>query len=136
MRFSLGQLHACTPHTVQAHRVQQIQEQITIPSPPQQKYHCSVGGLYLHTGDAPTEFSIFWVYGGDYLAGDTVGNSAVADWVGQYCQMDVYIPEFRLAPEADLDDVLWDVCLVSSLNINHFVDSRANATLEMIHTCY
>jgi monoterpene epsilon-lactone hydrolase len=113
IRFALGQLHACTAHTVQAHRVQHIQEQITIPAPPQQKDHCSVGGLYLHLhrGDTATEKTIFWVYGGAYLAGDTLGNSATADWVGQNCQMDVFIPEFRLAPEADFDDVLWDVCL-------------------------
>jgi hypothetical protein len=107
MRFSLGQLHACTPNTVQAHRVQHIQEQMTIPAPPQQKDHCSVEGLYLHRGDTQTVNTIFWVYGGAYLAGDTVGNSAAADWVGKNCEMDVYIPEIRLAPEADMDDVLW-----------------------------
>jgi epsilon-lactone hydrolase len=82
--------------------------------PEKQKEHCTVKGLFLHQDDTPTEHLIFWVYGGAYLGGDVEGNSSAADWVAQQCRCDVFIPDFRLAPEADADDVMWDVLLAYS----------------------
>jgi monoterpene epsilon-lactone hydrolase len=113
MRFSLSQLHVCTPNIVQAHGVEYIDVNMDmdIEIPAIQKDHARVRGLFLHQTDTPTEHVLFWVYGGAYLAGDAVGNSSSADWIARQCQMDVFIPEFRLAPDGDLDDVLWDVCL-------------------------
>jgi len=112
IKFSLSQLHVCTPNIVEAHYVEEVEQVIGIDNVPLvQKYHDTVRGLYLHQRDVPTEYTIFWVYGGAYLGGDALGNSSAADWIGRQCGMDVFIPEIRLAPEGDLDDVLWDVCL-------------------------
>lgn len=112
MRFSLSQLYVCTPNVVQS-RVENVMEQAMndIHAPEKQKGNVTVRGMYIHQADAPTNKTIFWVYGGAYLAGDTLGNSSSADWFAKKCNMDVFLPEFRLAPEADLDDVMWDVCL-------------------------
>lgn len=111
MRFSLSQLYACTPNTVQS-RVENVEDQIMIdPTPEKQKDNCTVRGMYLHQAETRTEKTIFWAVGGAYLGGDPLGNSSAADWVGNKCKMDVFVPDFRLAPEADLDDVMWDVCL-------------------------
>mmetsp|Transcript_25878 Transcript_25878/g.59593 ORF Transcript_25878/g.59593 Transcript_25878/m.59593 type:complete len:350 (-) Transcript_25878:1048-2097(-) len=112
IEFSLSQLNVCTPNVVEAHYVEEIEQVISIDNLPLvQKSHNTVRGIYLHQHDVPTEYTIFWVYGGAYLGGDALGNSSAADWIGRQCGMDVFIPEIRLAPEADLDDVIWDVCL-------------------------
>ena len=34
-----------------------------------------------------------------------------ADYIGSNCGMDVFIPTYRLAPESDIHDLLWDVAL-------------------------
>jgi len=91
----------------------------TIPS--QQKDHTTVKGLYLYSSSLSKKqedpYVIFWLYGGAFLSGDVEGNSSSADWIGRQCSVqancgvDVFLPEFRLAPEANFDDVLWDVSL-------------------------
>lgn len=117
MRFSLSQLYVCTPNVVKAHRVETIEQEMPLVSssdlqiPACQKEHATVRGLFLHQKEIPTEHTIFWVYGGAYLAGDPLGNSSAADWVARETGMDVFCPEFRLAPDGDIEDVLWDVCL-------------------------
>ncbi|OEU12172.1 alpha/beta-hydrolase [Fragilariopsis cylindrus CCMP1102] len=53
-----------------------------------------------------------WIYGGAYLAGDAEGNTSLANEFIQDCHADaVFIPSYRLAPESNIDGVLWDVCL-------------------------
>ena len=120
MRFSLSQLHVCTPNMIEAYRVETIHQimkptndddDYTLVIPSCQENHTTVRGLYLHQKDVPSEYMIFWVYGGAYLAGDALGNSSSADWIGKQTDMDVFCPDFRLAPEGNLDDVLWDVAL-------------------------
>jgi epsilon-lactone hydrolase len=144
IRFSLSQLHVCTPNQVQADLVEHIEvhNTVTVLSlqdkdiPVEQKDHCTVRGLYLHrqrpttTTSSPrpksTTKTIFWAYGGAYLGGNTEGNSAAADWVGLQCGMDVFLPNFRLAPEADLDDVLWDFCLAYRWLCSRVEDPSSN----------
>eukprot|EP00934_Nitzschia_sp_Nitz4_P001341 Nitzschia sp. Nitz4//scaffold170_size48074//24898//25737//NITZ4_007106-RA/size48074-processed-gene-0.13-mRNA-1//1//CDS//3329538643//1341//frame0 len=72
-----------------------------------------VKGWYIHRHSKlnPTDKVIFWLYGGAYLGGDVRGNSSTADWVASQVDMDVFIPNTRLAPESTLDDILWDVAL-------------------------
>ena len=100
--------------------------------PDTQRDHCHVRGMYIHcnsndnnnriqrtntTTDRAKETKqkkkkiLFWFYGGAYLGGDVLSNASIANEFGQDCQVDVFIPEFRLAPESTIDDVLWDVCL-------------------------
>jgi acetyl esterase/lipase len=147
IRFSLSQVHVCAPYQVQADLVEQIEVHNVVSLeeddiPVEQKDHCTVRGLYLHrqrptttTTIASTNSSrpqksttktIFWAYGGAYLGGDTEGNSAAADWVGRQCGMDVFLPNFRLAPEADLDDVLWDFCLAYRWLCSRVEDPSSN----------
>mmetsp|Transcript_20222 Transcript_20222/g.49598 ORF Transcript_20222/g.49598 Transcript_20222/m.49598 type:complete len:475 (+) Transcript_20222:69-1493(+) len=119
MRFSLSQLYVCTPNVVEAYKVETIEQQMPfnvkseeeIIIPPCQQRHKTVRGMFLHQGKEPTEHIIFWIYGGAYLAGDVLGNSSSADWVAKQTKMDVFVPDFRLAPDGDMDDVLWDVAL-------------------------
>ena len=111
MRFSLSQLSVCAPNIVQS-RVKYLEQRMVIKQAPvAQQDYCTVRGMYLQQGEKPTEKVLCWIYGGAYLAGDTLGNSAPADWVGKQCHMDVFLPEFRLAPEATFHDIIWDVCL-------------------------
>mmetsp|Transcript_1044 Transcript_1044/g.2267 ORF Transcript_1044/g.2267 Transcript_1044/m.2267 type:complete len:613 (+) Transcript_1044:60-1898(+) len=98
--------------------------------PDTQRGHCHVRGTYINcnnnnnniqqtntTTDCDTKTKqkkkkiLFWFYGGAYLGGDVLSNTSIANEFGQDCQVDVFIPEFRLAPESTIDDVLWDVCL-------------------------
>jgi monoterpene epsilon-lactone hydrolase len=120
MRFSLSQLNACTPNVVESAVTTVRHEMILTDGVPlTQTDHCVVTGLYLHSGDGAANVSaantnsktIFWIYGGAYLAGDAVGNSSAADWIGRRANKHVFVPTIRLAPEANLDDVLWDACL-------------------------
>jgi len=54
---------------------------------------------------------LFWLYGGAYLAGDAEGNLSLANEFITDCDADsVFIPSYRLAPEATMDDALWDIC--------------------------
>ena len=118
MRFSLSQLYVMAPNDPPSDdRITKIHVQSDLlSSGTLEKEHqdsCTVQGWYIHCVDKsrPTPNVIFWIYGGAYLAGDVRGNSAAADWMGHQCQVDVFVPNIRLAPESNLDDVLWDVCL-------------------------
>lgn len=118
MRFSLSQLYAISPNPPpETDRITKFSERPEFlegdASPKQQEHSCTVEGWYVHRHGKSqvTEKVIFWIYGGAYLAGDARGNSAAADWMGTRCDMDVFIPNIRLAPEANIDDVLWDTCL-------------------------
>lgn len=119
MRFSLSQLYVIAPNLPpSSDRVTKVSKRPDFLSddmvPKEQENACTVEGWYIHRGnksEASTEKVIFWIYGGAYLAGDTRGNSSSADWIGERCGMDVFVPQVRLAPEANIDDVLWDVCL-------------------------
>jgi monoterpene epsilon-lactone hydrolase len=124
IRFSLSQLSACTRRydnladESPVHVIDQVIDMEHVPS--QERGHCRVKGLFIRTvGDksntgnngAASRPTIFWLYGGAFLAGDAAGNAAAAEHVGRQCNADVFIPDFRLAPEATMNNVLWDVCL-------------------------
>lgn len=118
MRFSLSQLYVISPNPPpESDRITKFCERPVFlegdATPKEQEHSCTVEGWYIHRhGKAQvTENVIFWIYGGAYLAGDIRGNSAAADWMGSRCDMDVFIPKIRLAPEANIDDVLWDTCV-------------------------
>ena len=94
--------------------------------PESQRDHCTVRGFYIRNPEAATTVMnnnnkkekkkvkkvLFWIYGGAYLAGDAEGNTSLANEFIQDCHADsVFIPSYRLAPESNIDGVLWDVCL-------------------------
>ena len=92
--------------------------------PESQRDHCTVRGFYIRNPEATTVNNnkkekkkkvkkvLFWIYGGAYLAGDAEGNTSLANEFIQDCNADaVFIPSYRLAPESNIDGVLWDVCL-------------------------
>ena len=106
----------------------------TIQPPDQQKNFCRVKGLYLHynnqnhdqknndnnnNSSTPTEYTIFWLYGGAFVSGDVHGNLGPADTIAYHTQqqpsnnqpIDVFLVEYRLAPEYHFDDIIWDVVL-------------------------
>jgi monoterpene epsilon-lactone hydrolase len=112
MRFSLSQLPVTSPHHPMVGRVEHVEEECKISVVPEElKDHCRVQGLFLHRNTEPSDLTIFWIYGGAFLSGDSLGNSAPADWVGKECQSDVFVPTYRLVPEANMDEILWDICL-------------------------
>jgi monoterpene epsilon-lactone hydrolase len=112
MRFSLSQLPVTSPHHPMVGRVEHIEEECKISVVPDAlKDHCRVKGLFVHRTTEPSDLTIFWIYGGAFLSGDSLGNSAPADYVGKECQADVFIPTYRLVPEATMDEILWDICL-------------------------
>lgn len=84
--------------------------------PETQRDHQGVSGLYVTNPNKIAKSGgpktiIFWIYGGAYLGGDAEGNLSLANDFLIDCNADsVLIPTYRLAPEATVDDVLWDIC--------------------------
>jgi acetyl esterase/lipase len=130
MRFSLAQLTASHAHPVRAileewgddtnnnnKKNHDVLEGIKVPEV--QKEHCRVRGIFMHhpdhyQNDGSTEkdyYTLFWLYGGAFLAGDAPGNLGPADAIAGPAGLDAFLPTYRLAPEANIHDVLWDVCL-------------------------
>ena len=70
-----------------------------------------VTGFYVqHDAKKPSEKVLFWLYGGAYLSGDSLGNLPLAEKFGQRCNdMDVFLPNYRLLPENSFFDALHDV---------------------------
>lgn len=137
IRFSLGELHVVSRSEVpEPSRVVWINDDSFLSGqdvPASQLDHCTVRGMCIRrifgdsNGGETTDDDddddglpgtkdgrrvLFWIYGGAYLAGDCQSNSAVVDEFIHDCGLDAaFVPQFRLAPEATMDDVLWDVCL-------------------------
>lgn len=136
MRFSLSQLYVIAPNDPPpATRIIRIEEKpdflLSAKIFKEQEGACIVRGCYIRRKEhaEPPREVIFWIYGGAYLAGDTRGNSAAADWMGLQCQQDVFVPQIRLAPDASLDDVLWDVCLAYKWLCNRVEDPSTQITV-------
>jgi epsilon-lactone hydrolase len=93
----------------------------TILPPERQKDFCRVKGLDVHynhhhqsdsTNVQPTEYTLFWLYGGAFLSGDVNGNLGPADTIAYHSnRMDVFLVDYRLAPEYQYDDIIWDIVL-------------------------
>lgn len=84
------------------------------------KKDMTVTGKYIQHASKPSQKVIFWIYGGAYLAGDSEGNIGVAEKMGMLCgkdalsdgeMRDVFIPNYRLVPEYNLDDAVHDITL-------------------------
>ena len=72
----------------------------------------TVTGYYVQHSSQPSQKVIFWIFGGAFLAGDSKGNSGVAEKMGMLCDgRDVFLPDYRLVPEAHLDDAIHDITL-------------------------
>mmetsp|Transcript_6303 Transcript_6303/g.9695 ORF Transcript_6303/g.9695 Transcript_6303/m.9695 type:complete len:490 (-) Transcript_6303:306-1775(-) len=126
IRFSLSQLSVCTPaikgeavfsvEEIQEDQKQYLLEGEKMTIPQEQMEHCTVRGLLLNrkrkNNDESNDHTLFWIYGGAYLGGDSEGNAPAATYVGKETDAaQVFIPTSRLAPEATMDDVLWDIVL-------------------------
>jgi len=130
MRFSLSQLNSISPKEIPSDEVIERIE-CAVPkntetdddggfvAPGSQRDHQTVSGFYVTNQSKmetsvtsnPTKVVLFWIYGGAYLAGDAEGNLSLANEFLVDCDADsVFIPSYRLAPEATIDDVLWDIC--------------------------
>ena len=70
-----------------------------------------VTGFYVqHDPTKPSEKVLFWLYGGAYLSGDSLGNLPLAEKTAQRCHdMDVFLPNYRLLPENSFFDAFYDV---------------------------
>lgn len=68
----------------------------------------------------PSERVIFWLFGGAYLGGDCVGNLGVAEKAGIACNCDVFLVNYRLLPEYDLEDCRVDVISGYKFLVNNF----------------
>ena len=116
MRFSLSQLNVADG-PISVPKVETIEEELTGVDPQLipdcQKDFCIVRGLFLHRQSTPDDkrWTIFWVYGGAFLSGDTFGNTGKADWISSRTNMDIFLCEYRPVPEYRLDDVYWDICV-------------------------
>lgn len=77
----------------------------------------TVTGKYIQHSSRPSEKVILWIYGGAYLAGDSDGNLGIAEKMGLLCGQgdgqvrDIFIPNYRLVPEYNLDDAVHDITL-------------------------
>lgn len=123
IRFSLSQLNLWS-RDVGSHNARTLQSRIKvieeplesvdpllIPHHPQMDHFTIRGHFLFRNGpEKPTEWTIFWLYGGAFLGGDVPGNQGKADWISQHTDMDVFLCNYRLVPEFDLDDILWDIC--------------------------
>lgn len=73
-----------------------------------------VSGYYVHNdnGDESSNKSkkvIFYLYGGAFLGGDAKGNVPFGSKLSQKCNMDVFLPQYRLLPEYHFFDCLDDI---------------------------
>lgn len=75
--------------------------------------HNAVRGRFVfrHDKDRPSKHVIMWLYGGAYLGGDSESSAPIVERIAKESHMDVFIPDFRSAPSARLDEMQWDVCL-------------------------
>eukprot|EP00929_Paragymnodinium_shiwhaense_P098995 TRINITY_DN6055_c0_g1_i1.p1 TRINITY_DN6055_c0_g1~~TRINITY_DN6055_c0_g1_i1.p1 ORF type:complete len:461 (+),score=66.37 TRINITY_DN6055_c0_g1_i1:70-1452(+) len=74
------------------------------------EFECS--GLWLHTApshddDPPV---LFWCYGGCFIGGSAESNAGLAEQYGRKLKADVFIPDYRLYPEATIQESYADVC--------------------------
>jgi acetyl esterase/lipase len=123
IRFSLSQLSVWTPTPILS-QIETINEPVAslvdnIAPPEEQKDHCTVQGLYVHSSTGDSDWCLFWIYGGAFLAGDTHGNTGPAEMVGRQTNMDVFLPQHRLCPESTMNDMMWDICLAYTWLCQH-----------------
>jgi len=123
IRFSLSELNGISlrdiPSEDSFERIHEEDSNNGFVVPESQRDHQTVSGLYVTNQNKNKTASscggpkkiLFWIYGGAYLGGDAEANLSIANEFLVDCDADaVFIPSYRLAPEASVDDVLWDIC--------------------------
>jgi len=113
MRFALHNLDMATDNK-ETSKVEEIAIDMKISGKNDYGQPEMVTGSYIHSGgfdDYDEKKVIFWIYGGAFLAGDVEGNMSPAEQTGKACGVDVFIPSYRLLPESEYDDMLWDIFL-------------------------
>lgn len=122
IRFSLSELNSISlkdiPSEDSIERIHETDSNGGFVAPESQRDHQTLSGIYVTNQNknktAPScgpKKIMFWIYGGAYLGGDAEGNLSLANEFLVDCDADaVFIPSYRLAPEASVDDVLWDIC--------------------------
>ena len=133
MRFALSQLSTWTTNeiTSKTERVAfDMKDRIVRDdaAPPQPTV---VNAVYVHSGiheitKEPRKV-IFWLYGGAFLSGDIDGNVSPAERVGKQTGHDMFVANYRLLPEVEFDDMLWDVLLA----YRYLVDIRKIAPKDI-----
>jgi len=73
-----------------------------------------VSGYYIHhenssMSESKSKKVLFYLYGGAFLGGDAKGNVHFGTKLSQKCNMDVFIPQYRLLPEYHFFDALDDI---------------------------
>jgi len=116
MRFSLSQLDVWHMRQAPYTSIYPISHDMTSPyyykGSPKSKDEMMVTGYFVQKDvNVPSDKVVFWLYGGAYLAGDAKGNTTIAEKVAKEINADVFLPDYRLMPETDYDDILWDVVL-------------------------
>ena len=77
----------------------------------------TVTGYIIQHQHKPSSKILFYLYGGAYLGGDSLGNLHYAEKISQQSAsshesiMDIFVPNYRLLPEYTFFDALYDVCL-------------------------
>ncbi len=78
---------------------------------------CPLPAERLICENAPKEYVVLFLHGGSYLTGSLVGSRPVAGLLCEYCEMETFTFEYRLAPEhpfpAALEDaqIMWEYVL-------------------------
>lgn len=96
MRFFLKELYINAPndppHKERIKIVSESMQGILKKVPSEQKKHMTAQGWFIRKSlTEKSKGTIFWIYGGAYLAGDVRGNSSVADWMAGETDMDVFM---------------------------------------------
>jgi acetyl esterase/lipase len=112
---SNGYKHGLRGHLVEVYR--EMHKKHTPTGTSTTNKDMTVTGKFIQHSSRPSQKVIFWIYGGAYLAGDSDGNLGIAEKMGLLCGQDegevrdVFIPNYRLVPENNLDDAVRDVTL-------------------------
>jgi acetyl esterase/lipase len=117
--ISNGSKYGIRGHLTQVYHPMKQQQKHTPPTAGTSRTSISsiedniVTGQYIqHNPAQPSKKVLLWIYGGAFLAGDSIGNIGIAEKMGLICnERDVFIPDYRLVPEYHLHDAIHDVLL-------------------------
>jgi acetyl esterase/lipase len=122
MRMSLSQISVCHGHDV--YPILPPASNVTVEKvyfQPNQTYDCTVSlkdqtdippiqGYWIHNHKSEARGKVlFYLYGGAYLSGDCEGNIPFAKKLSELCNMNVFLPAYRLLPEYSFFDSFQDV---------------------------
>jgi hypothetical protein len=142
MRMSLSQISVCHGHdvypiispaskmTVEKVEFQQPEETKNCVLSLYQQKNIPIQGYWIHNHKSEANGKVlFYLYGGAYLSGDCEGNIPFAKKLSELCNMNVFIPYYRLLPEYSFFDSFQDVISAYEyLILDRGVDAK-NVTL-------